>query len=326
MTARHSEEFEMGDPRRVISPMDPGDHPEPGAVRERRDMKAEAVTLRATDGVDLRGDVAFPTINVMGVPIAAVDGDEAIEIFAALVDRPRPAQVAFVNAHTLNLAYKDSKYRRVLEETDLVLRDGIGVEIAGRLRRASFPENLNGTDFTPVLLQWIADNHKTVYLLGGQPGVAQQAAARFEDRFPGLKVVGTQHGMYDLRDEYEMVRSIRQTAPDVLIVALGNPLQEQFLARHLDQLGVGVGVGVGAFLDFSVGKVKRAPALANRLGIEWCFRLVQEPRRLWRRYLLGIPTFLGRSMLSRRADFSETAADAHALEHREYSTGWGSLR
>ncbi len=326
MTARHIEEFEMEGPRRVILPTDHGDRTGPEVERERRDMKAEAVTLRATDGVDLRGDVAFPTINVMGVPIAAIDGDEAIEVFAALVERPRPAQVAFVNAHTLNLAYKDSKYRRVLKDTDLVLRDGIGVEIAGRLRRASFPENLNGTDFTPVLLQWIAENRKSVYLLGGQPGVAEQAAARFEERFPGLHVVGTQHGMYDLRDEYEVVSTIRAAAPDVLIVALGNPLQEQFLARHLDQLGVGVGVGVGAFLDFSVGKVKRAPALANQLGVEWCFRLVQEPRRLWRRYLLGIPTFLGRSMLSRRADFTETSPEARTTGSREYSTGWGSLR
>lgn len=239
----------------------------------------------------------FPIeIDVLGVPIHALTHEEALDRVDTLIRRPQPALMAYVNAHTLNLATERWKFREVLQDADLLLRDGLGVGIAGRLQGRPFPANLNGTDFTPDLLKLCAGMGWTVFILGGRTGVASRAAECLSDTIEDLKVVGSRDGMWGVAEERSVVSEVRESGADILLVALGNPAQEEFLARYLDELGVRLGVGVGAFLDFTVGDFYRAPEVANRLGAEWIFRLLQEPRRLWRRYLVGNPLFLYRSI------------------------------
>lgn len=239
-------------------------------------------------------------IAVLGVNVDKLTSDQALARLDIWEDR-RPRMLAYVNAHTLNLAARDERLREALNRSDLVMNDGIGLSLAARMRGERFPENLNGSDFTVRILQFAAARGWRVFLLGGEPGIAEAASHRLVERIDGLNVVGTCHGFTGESDDL-LVRRIRDADTTLLIVALGSPMQELWLDRNLAATGVLVGIGVGAFLDFSAGKVRRAPGWVNALGVEWCFRLVQEPRRLWRRYVIGNPVFLLRAWRERRRD------------------------
>jgi exopolysaccharide biosynthesis WecB/TagA/CpsF family protein len=225
-----------------------------------------------------------------------VDVVSGVDVLAQLADTPHgePRHLCYVNAHSLNIAYRDDSYQRVLSRADLVLNDGAGVSLAARMRGRRFPENLNGSDFTIRLLTLAAENSWRVYLYGGQPGVAQDAATALCARIDGLTIAGVCDGYTD-RTDAEVAEDIRQSRADLVIVALGQPLQELWLDEHLPHTGCRLGVGVGAFLDFASGRVARAPRWMNRLGIEWLFRLAHEPGRLWQRYVVGNPVFLWRA-------------------------------
>ncbi len=239
------------------------------------------------------------TVEVLGVPVARLTAAAAREEIVRLYERDRPALVAYANAHTLNLASRDSGYREVLLSADMVLNDGAGLAIAGRIFGRPFPENLNGSDFNPALLEEAAERGWPVYFLGAEPGVAEEAARRLSARIEGLRIVGIRDGYFPAAESDAVARAIAATGAGVLMVAMGNPLQELWLNRYLEATGVRLGVGVGAFLDFSAGAVPRAPAWVNRLGLEWVYRLLQEPRRMWRRYVLGNPLFLARVLRAR---------------------------
>jgi exopolysaccharide biosynthesis WecB/TagA/CpsF family protein len=155
-----------------------------------------------------------------------------------------------------------------------------------------------GTDFIPDLLAALGDLRPRVFLYGAAPGIADRAARVLEGRCPGLRVVGTDHGFGDAT---VVVARVRAARPDVLLVALGNPLQEAWIADHLRSLDARVAIGVGALFDYLSGNVRRAPTWVRTLRCEWLFRLALEPGRLWRRYVLGNPRFLWRVLRSRVA-------------------------
>jgi exopolysaccharide biosynthesis WecB/TagA/CpsF family protein len=231
-------------------------------------------------------------VEILGVPIARLDADAALGEIERLYEKPGPQLVVYVNAHTLNLAHADPSYRELIRGAGIVLGDGAGVMIAARMHGAPLPENLNGSDFNPKILQRAAERGWPAYLLGGRPGVADRAAARWKDAFPRLEVTGTRDGYFESHETPEVVESIARSGAGVVMVAMGNPLQERWLQENLAATGARLGVGVGAFFDFSAGEVRRAPAWMNRAGIEWVYRLYQEPRRMWRRYVVGNPLFL----------------------------------
>ena len=238
-------------------------------------------------------DDDVPALVVLGVPIATITSGEALGRIEQL-HAAGPAIVAFANAHTLNLASRDATFRRTLCDCDLVLNDGSGVALAARLQSRSFPENLNGTDFVPRLLQRASDCGWRVFLLGARPGIAARAGARLMERIPGLHVVGSHDGYFSAGALDAVTAAIRQADADLLLVAMGNPVQERWLADNLAATGAKVGVAVGAFFDFAAGEVPRSPAWVRRLGIEWLYRLRLEPSRMWRRYVLGNPLFVWR--------------------------------
>jgi exopolysaccharide biosynthesis WecB/TagA/CpsF family protein len=235
-------------------------------------------------------------VALFGVTVAAMSREEALAEVARLVAAPGMATVAYVNAHSFNVAAADAVYRQALQGADLVLNDGSGVALAARLFGRRFPENLNGTDFNPALVSLAAERGWSVFLLGGAPGVAEATADCLTRRHPSLRIAGVHHGWFSPYDEEAVVARVAEARPDVLLVAMGNPLQEVFLARHSRSLGARLGVGVGAWFDFECGNATRAPAWLRRAGLEWVHRLVREPGRLWRRYLLGNPAFLARAV------------------------------
>lgn len=245
----------------------------------------------------MRQDI--PSITVLGIPVACLTVDEAVEEVLRLHDAGGPAIVVFANAHALNLAARDARFRADLRRADLVLNDGSGLALAARLQGRRFPANLNGSDLTPRILAVAAAHDWSVFLLGAEPGVAEEAGERLVVANPGLRVVGTQHGFTAPSETADVVQAIAERAPDLLLVAMGNPHQEQWLVDNLAATGAPLGIGVGAYLDFVVQRVPRAPAWMNRAGIEWLFRLYQEPGRMWRRYVLGNPLFVWRVVRER---------------------------
>jgi exopolysaccharide biosynthesis WecB/TagA/CpsF family protein len=201
----------------------------------------------------------------------------------------------------LNLAASDAAYRQVLSGASIVLNDGAGIALAARINGDRFPANLNGSDFNPEILGLAARNGWPVFFLGAKPGVAERAAAAMRERYPALQVAGCRDGYWAPPETPAVVETVRASGATVVMTAMGNPLQEKWLAEHLPATGARLGVGVGAFFDFAAGEVARAPAWMNKWGVEWMFRLAQEPRRLWRRYVVGNPVFLVRVLIARLA-------------------------
>lgn len=240
-----------------------------------------------------------PSIAILGVAVARLDPADALAQIERLHGEVSPATVFYANVHTLNLAVRDPAFRTVLNGASLVLNDGSGMALGARLQGSSFPANLNGTDFNPQILGLAARRRWPVYLLGAAPGVAEEAARRLADRIEGLQIVGTRAGFFEEAEVPGVLAGIRESGAELVMVAMGNPLQEEWLTRYLAATGARVGVGVGAFLDFAAERVARAPAWMNRLGVEWLYRLYQEPGRMWRRYLLGNPLFVARLVQDR---------------------------
>jgi exopolysaccharide biosynthesis WecB/TagA/CpsF family protein len=240
-----------------------------------------------------------PTIDVLGVPLARLSPEAALAEAARLYDAGGPATIFHANTHTLNSAFRDPSYREVLRRADLVLNDGKGTVIAGLLLGPRFPADMNGNFFTPLLLEVAARHAWPVYLLGAAPGVAARAAGLLRERMPRLEIVGTGDGYFPAARDAEVADSIRRSGAGLLLVGMGNPRQERWLDDHLGRTGARLGGGVGAFFDFQTGTVPRAPGWMNRIGLEWLHRLALEPRRMWRRYLLGNPLFVGRVLRSR---------------------------
>lgn len=229
--------------------------------------------------------------DVGGVQIAVMERDEAIAAVTGAIAAGGHIKLAFCNANLVNEAARDPSLRRSLS-TFLVLADGIGVDIGSRLLYGrSFPANLNGTDFIPALLA-SRQRPLRVALLGGRPGVADRAAAELAQRYPAHRFDVVSHGYYAPAEEAQLLDRLRAERPDLLLVAMGNPAQERFIAEKLRPEHCAVAAGIGALFDFLASEVARAPALLRSMRLEWLYRLGLEPRRLWRRYVLGNPAFL----------------------------------
>jgi N-acetylglucosaminyldiphosphoundecaprenol N-acetyl-beta-D-mannosaminyltransferase len=232
-------------------------------------------------------------VMVLGIPLLLCSFEQAVARIRTMISIRFPQHVVLANAHTLNLACEHPAYRSVLRRAAIVLRDGVGVELAVRHRGLSPAHNFVGTDFVPAMLNALGPRELRVFLLGGRNGVAEAAGKILASRMPHLRLVGAANG-YGAR--VFAIEQIRETRPDVLLVGLGNPMQERWIDAHLGRLGVPVSIGVGALFDFLAGRVPRAPRWLLRLRGEWLFRLAVEPRRLWRRYVLGNPRFLWRAL------------------------------
>jgi exopolysaccharide biosynthesis WecB/TagA/CpsF family protein len=239
--------------------------------------------------------VAHPATSLFGLSFMTrtrADVADAIVLKAMLGQR---TVANFVNAHCVNVAARDPAYRRALDRSDMLLLDGIGMRIAALLAGRSIVENLNGTDLFPALCARAAVCAVPLYLLGGQPGVAAATAAAMRVRFPSLDIAGTHDGFFDPGDETGVIDAINASGARIVLVAMGVPQQELWIARMAPALKAPVLMGVGGLFDYYSGRIPRAPALLRAVGLEWGWRFAQEPRRLARRYLIGNMTFLARA-------------------------------
>ena len=249
-------------------------------------------------------------LYVLGVPFWNADYTEFREwwdrVLAAEAERPTTLFIA--NAHTLNIACANRRYAACLEGADAVVNDGFGYRIAARLRGFRTPYNFNGTDLFPRIFSE-AVGPLRVFLYGATDESNERTAQRIEQKYPMAKIVGRVNGY---GSEEEAVSMINASSPDVLLCALGQPKQELFLAGARDRLRAKIVVGVGGLFDFLSGSKPRAPKFIRDIGFEWLYRLAHEPRRLFRRYVIGNPVFLARCFLYLRRDKRMTSINRQA--------------
>jgi beta-1,4-glucosyltransferase len=237
----------------------------------------------------LQNTLTEKTISIAGFPVTRTDGQAlARRLLAALQARNK---VALFFANTNFIVQCRAQLPRMQDEAVIIVNDGVGLDIAAlMLRGGRFLENLNGTDFTPYLFK-SCERPLRVFLLGGKQEVLQRAADYARHQL-GQEVVGVCDGYDELRDRRDLIAAINRSAPDVVLVALGNPIQEEWILAHRQALDAGIVMGVGALFDFWAGSKTRAPTLMRALRLEWFYRLCLEPRRLVRRYTVDIVRFL----------------------------------
>jgi N-acetylglucosaminyldiphosphoundecaprenol N-acetyl-beta-D-mannosaminyltransferase len=247
-------------------------------------------------------------ISLLGVQVTDFSRRAAIERMESFVqaDDDHCRSMFFVNAHTLNLAVEVSGFREVLNRADLVVNDGTGARWAARQRGVALRDNLNGTDLIPDFLRATSGRGYRYYLLGATRDTIVGAAQAAERDFPGWTLAGYHDGFVNAQNAGEVIETINASHSNLLLVGMGNPLQEQWIDRFQAQLHVPLAVGVGGLFDFWVGKPPRAPLWIRRAGCEWMHKLLLQPFK-WRRYLLGNPKFLYRMTAMRQADLAQMA-------------------
>lgn len=233
------------------------------------------------------------TTYLPALGLTVVDAVRTTAINALLAPGRRTA--FFVNAHCCNIMAKNKKYAQAVRRADVLLPDGIGVKLAGKMSGDTLAANLNGSDLLPLLLAQAADMGKSVYLFGGTAGTAEAAAETLTAAIPHLKIVGGRDGFGAARDPNLAIADINASGADIVVVAMGVPMQEIWIDRHAAELDASLCLGVGGALDLLAGNVVRAPQLLSKAKMEWAWRLAMEPKRLAKRHLLGHAAFLVRA-------------------------------
>ncbi|MDX3926353.1 MAG: WecB/TagA/CpsF family glycosyltransferase [Shinella sp.] len=236
--------------------------------------------------------IAASRRDILGVAVCDFGWAEAFAFAEDAASMPiGQTVIAFINANNANLMMRDPQYRAALDR-QIVFPDGHGVDIASLVFHGKkFPANLNGTDFVPALLTYIAAP-KRVALIGTRPETLLRATENFRRHAPWHDFIPVSDGFFDKNDSAAVMEKVREARPDILLVAMGSPVQEKWIDRHVGPGHARLVISVGALFDFMAGDVPRASETVRRLRLEWLFRLLLEPSRLWKRYLVGNPLFL----------------------------------
>lgn len=231
------------------------------------------------------------SLPIAGIEILRLSRDESFDIVRSECAK-RPTRIAWIYANCVNILRRDDAYRQAISKFEFVLNDGAGVELAARLLGYPVVDNLCGTDWIPEFLNRLNSSNdqslKRVFLLGATPDRLHAAVTNFKRRWPNLELCGSQPGYFE--SDAIAIAAIAAANPHILIVGLGVPKQELFLAQnwhHLVDSGLTIAISGGAIVDHVAGAITRAPIFFRRMRLEWLYRLVTEPRRLWRRYLIG---------------------------------------
>jgi len=243
------------------------------------------------------------TVEFLDLPVAALDMEEALAKIDAYVRARTPHMVVTSDSSAIVRAHRDEELAAIMRAADLVTPDGAGVVWMAKVLGLPIEHRVSGIDLIEKICARAAERGWSLYLLGGEPGVANEGAKRLNLRYPGLQIVGCMHGYFSPEEEPEVVADIAQRQPDLLFVGLGIPRQEKWIARHLRELGVPVSIGVGGAFDVLSGRLKRAPKWVQSAGLEWLYRTLRQPQRLPR--LLALPRLFGltlKAALKRRRE------------------------
>jgi N-acetylglucosaminyldiphosphoundecaprenol N-acetyl-beta-D-mannosaminyltransferase len=242
-------------------------------------------------------------VSILNVNISPLDTTQILEKTRIFIENNQKAIIVSGNIHSVNLANKTSWYMEFLNQADIVRIDGAGINLGARILGETLPERSTWADFGWELAEMAAEKGYSMYFLGAKPGVAARAAERLMEKYPDLQIAGIHHGYFDKNPSSEennaILDHIHKTSPDMLLVGFGMPLQEEWIQNNFESLNTHVIFTVGAAFDYLSGELKRAPKWMTDHGLEWLGRMVIEPGRLWRRYIIGNPVFLFRVILQR---------------------------
>ncbi len=229
-------------------------------------------------------------VNILGVLVDKVNVDEASDKIMEYIEaKDRVAAVFTPNSEIIMMAYRDEEFKKLLNSSDLLTADGIGVVYASRIVKNPIAERCAGYDIACMSLEKLALKGGSVYLFGSKPGVAETAGKNICDKYPGIRIAGYSDGYFDAEKEKTIITNIQRANPDLVFVCLGAPKQEKWIADHRDELPNAVYMGIGGSLDVFAGTVKRAPEFYTKHGIEWLYRLCKQPSRFMR--MLDLPRF-----------------------------------
>jgi len=240
------------------------------------------------------GDPERDCLRILGVPIDRVTVDQTLARLEDFIASGKPHLVVTADATAVVIAHSNANFKDLIESADLVTPDGNGILWAGKHKGVRFPERVSGVDIVAHLCALSAEKGYSLYFLGAAPGVAELAAQQLRLKYPGCNVVGTHHGYFSPDENHAVAQEIAASQPDVLLVAMGMPRQEQFIRATEAIIGARVSMGIGGSLDVFSGKTKRAPPLFQRLKLEWLWRLVLNPSKISKVKMLPVFVFLVR--------------------------------
>jgi N-acetylglucosaminyldiphosphoundecaprenol N-acetyl-beta-D-mannosaminyltransferase len=247
-------------------------------------------------------------IDVLGAPVDVMTMDQMIALADRSMREKRRLQHTAMNVAKLVNIRRDADLRRDVEESDIVTIDGAGVLLAARLLGHTAPGRVTGVDLMQELMGLCERRGYRPFLFGARQEALDRAMAVLKEKHPKLEFAGARNGYFTAEDEPGIVGMIRDSGADCLFVAISTPIKEHFIHAHRDEMAVPFLMGVGGSIDVIAGRVKRAPGWMQAAGLEWFYRMMQEPRRMWRRYMatnfmfgcLLLPALLGRWLLGRR--------------------------
>jgi N-acetylglucosaminyldiphosphoundecaprenol N-acetyl-beta-D-mannosaminyltransferase len=239
--------------------------------------------------------VPIQRLNILGVPVSAIDMRRAVEIVEGWIEKRQTHYVCVTGVHGVMESQRDERLLRAHAGAGLVTPDGMPLLWLGRLRGFKQMDRVYGPDLMLRLCERSLARGYRHYFYGGAEGVPERLSARLCERFPGIHIVGTYSPPFrplTSEEDDDVARRINAARPDIVWVGLGTPKQERWMEAHRDQLEAAALIGVGAAFDFHAGLKRQAPRWMQRSGLEWLFRLANEPRRLWRRYLVNNTWFV----------------------------------
>ncbi|MCP4310830.1 MAG: WecB/TagA/CpsF family glycosyltransferase [Bacteroidetes bacterium] len=239
-------------------------------------------------------------IEYYGLQVDDKDTDEVLNWIDTGISENKQRSIFFINAHCFNISCENAAYKEALNESDLVLNDGIGIKLGGILKGIHFKENMNGTDLIPRILNYSTKHHRSVFLLGALDEVVKKAIDTIRQNYPDIILAGYNSGYFNDDEAKQILEKINALNTDILIVGMGVPKQELWIKENRKNLpNVKILIAGGAVFDFLSQKFKRAPKFLRLMGLEWFFRFLQEPGRLFKRYFIGNIRFF-RNILSRK--------------------------
>ena len=243
------------------------------------------------------------TIELIGTKLTLFSKKDLLSIIPLAIKNNTKQVVLSGNIYSFNLAYENKWLQAFFNQADYIRLDGAGVALGAKMLGYTPPPRMTWADFAWDLAALAEKEQFTMYLLGAKSGIAEKAAAKLKERYPKLQIIGTHHGYFDKTvgsaENKAVIQQINALKPNILVLGFGMPLQEKWLMENWDKINANVALTGGAVFDYISGELQRGPKWMTDNGLEWLARLIIEPRRLWKRYIIGNPLFLYRVLKQR---------------------------
>lgn len=231
----------------------------------------------------------YPILNTY---VNAISMEETIEAVEAIIKEGKPTQHVVINASKVNLMEKDEKLRKIVNDCPIINADGASIVWAAKVLGVPLTERVTGIDLFLKLVEIANEKQYKIYLFGAKEEVVCKVKSIFEEKYPNLQIVGFRNGYFTETDEDDIVKDMQKSGADMLFVAFSSPKKEYWVHKYIKQLNIPFVMGVGGSFDVVVGVTKRAPLWMQKCGLEWVYRFIQEPGRMWKRYIIGNAKFV----------------------------------